>query len=155
MGKADSKIQGDWVGVSYGKHTFKKQKLWLVNMLFLSVKKNCYQPCFWKFWKSQKGTPFFALLLKSTSWRELLICLNLCHYTEIYLKVEFDFLQFDREMKLSLAAFLGQAVLAQYVPGQNPVNCGSSYFRPGAEWPLQSRLGGAQSGKTVRKRFKI
>lgn len=53
-------------------------------------------------------------------------------------------------MKLSLAAFLGQAALAQYVPGQNPVNCGSSYFRPGAEWPLQSRLGGAQSGKTVR-----
>ncbi|CBY08543.1 unnamed protein product [Oikopleura dioica] len=53
------------------------------------------------------------------------------------------------DMKLSLAAFLGQAA-AQYVPGQNPVNCGSSYFRPGAEWPLQSRLGGAQSGKTVR-----
>lgn len=70
MGKADSKIQGDWVGVSYGKHTFKNKN----------------------FWKSQKGTPFFALLLKSTSWRELLICLNLCHYTEIYLKVEFDFL---------------------------------------------------------------
>ncbi|CAG5078863.1 Oidioi.mRNA.OKI2018_I69.PAR.g9106.t1.cds [Oikopleura dioica] len=43
----------------------------------------------------------------------------------------------------------GQA-LGAYVPGQNPVNCGSNYFRPGAEWPLQSRLGGAQSGKTVR-----
>ncbi|CAG5110627.1 Oidioi.mRNA.OKI2018_I69.chr2.g5010.t1.cds [Oikopleura dioica] len=33
---------------------------------------------------------------------------------------------------------------------QTPVNCGPDYFRPGAEWPLQNMLVGAQSGKTVR-----
>ena len=42
------------MGVSYGKHTFKKQELWKVIMLFLSVKKFVINPVFENSEKAKK-----------------------------------------------------------------------------------------------------
>ncbi|CBY31874.1 unnamed protein product [Oikopleura dioica] len=43
--------------------------------------------------------------------------------------------------------FAGAVSAVDWVPGVNPVNCGADYFRPGAEWPLESA---ANAGRTVR-----
>ena len=44
--------------------------------------------------------------------------------------------------------FAGAVSAVDWVPGVNPVNCGADYFRPGAEWPLESV---ANAGRTVRQ----
>jgi len=71
---------------------------------------------------------------------------KIAHVQKIYEKTFTAIIDLIIE-KMRVFLFGGAVSAVDWVPGVNPVNCGADYFRPGAEWPLESA---ANAGRTVR-----